>query len=186
MKLYLTTKVYYLTFWYKHNERSLRVALILASATLAGAFGGAIAFGIGHMNQARGLSAWRWLFILEGIPSCLSAILVLLFLPDFPETSRWLSQQEKDLAVARLEVEGSKSDHKTMTWEDAKSTLMDWRLYPHYVAYFAVSIPFASMSLFTPSITAGLGYFDLTAQLMTVPPWCVGYGTSAPSPILRS
>lgn len=173
--------VYYLTFWYKHNERSLRVALILASATLAGAFGGAIAFGIGHMNQARGLSGWRWLFILEGVPSCLSAILVLLILPDFPERARWLSQQEKDLAVVRLEIEGSKSDHKSMTWEDAKSTLMDWRLYGHYVGYFAVSIPFASISLFTPSITSGLGYFDLKAQLMTVPPWCVGYGMSVPS-----
>lgn len=143
--------IYYLTFWYRHKERSLRVALILASATLAGAFGGAIAFGVGHMNQTRGLSAWRWLFILEGIPSVLSAVLVFFFLPDFPETARWLSQQEKNLAVARLEVEGSKSDHKTMTWDDAKATLTDWRLYGHYVAYFAVSIPFASMSYFSPS-----------------------------------
>jgi hypothetical protein len=30
----------YLTFWYRSEERSIRVALILASATLAGAFGG--------------------------------------------------------------------------------------------------------------------------------------------------
>lgn len=29
--------VYYLTFWFRHNERSVRVAFILASATLAGA-----------------------------------------------------------------------------------------------------------------------------------------------------
>ena len=48
--------VYYLTFWYRNSERSMRVALILASATLAGAFGGAIAYGVGHMNQAHGLS----------------------------------------------------------------------------------------------------------------------------------
>ncbi|KAK1955831.1 MFS general substrate transporter [Colletotrichum sublineola] len=48
--------VYYLTFWYRHSERSVRVAMILASATLAGAFGGAIAYGIGHMNQI--LVAW--------------------------------------------------------------------------------------------------------------------------------
>ena len=32
--------VYYLTFWYRAEERSLRVAIIFASATLAGAFGG--------------------------------------------------------------------------------------------------------------------------------------------------
>jgi len=38
----------------------------LACATLAGAFGGAIAFAVGHMNRAGGLQAWRWLFILEG------------------------------------------------------------------------------------------------------------------------
>jgi MFS family permease len=37
--------VYYLTFWYRSDERSLRVALIMASSTLAGAFGGAIAYG---------------------------------------------------------------------------------------------------------------------------------------------
>jgi len=39
--------------------------------------------------------------------------------------------------------------------------------------YFGISTPFSSLSLFTPSITAGLGYKDLTAQLMTVPPYAV-------------
>src|SRR4051812_15687188 len=77
--------VYYLTFWYRSDERSVRVALILASATLAGAFGGAIAYSVGQgMNGVRGLSAWRWLFILEGIPSCVSAALVWFLLPDYP------------------------------------------------------------------------------------------------------
>ncbi|KAI1458877.1 MFS general substrate transporter [Annulohypoxylon moriforme] len=167
--------VYYLTFWYKTEERSIRVAFILASATLAGAFGGAIAYGIGHMNRAGGLSAWRWLFILEGIPSCLSAFLVWFLLPDYPEDAKWLTTQERDLAVQRLHLEGSKGHHKAMTWEDAKATLTDWRLWGHYLVYFGISTPFSSLSLFTPSITAGLGYQDLRAQLMTVPPYAVAY-----------
>lgn len=169
--------VYYLTFWYKTEERSIRVAFILASATLAGAFGGAIAYGIGHMNKAGGLSAWRWLFIIEGVPSCLSAFLVWFLLPDYPENAKWLTTQERDLAVQRLHIEGSKGHHKAMTWEDAKETLVDWRLWGHYVVYFGISTPFSSLSLFTPSITAGLGYHDLQAQLMTVPPYAVAYGT---------
>lgn len=171
--------VYYLTFWYKSNERSVRVAFILASATLAGAFGGAIAYGIGHINQAGGLSGWRWLFIIEGIPSCLSAVAIWFILPDFPETASWLSPQERDLATRRLLVEGSKGDSHNITWASAKATLTDWRLYGHYLIYFAVSLPFSSLSLFTPSITAGLGYKDLQAQLMTVPPWAVAYGKSS-------
>ncbi|KAK8050073.1 MFS general substrate transporter [Apiospora phragmitis] len=140
--------VYYLTFWYKSDERSVRVAFILASATLAGAFGGAIAYGIGHMNGVAGHAAWRWLFWLEGIPSCLSAVAVFFFLPDFPERASWLSEAEKDLAVQRLYLEGSKGEGKGVTWEDAKATIMDWRLYGHYAIYFAVSLPFSSLSLF--------------------------------------
>ncbi|KAH8694194.1 permease of the major facilitator superfamily [Talaromyces proteolyticus] len=167
--------VYYLTFWYRVSERSIRVALILASATLAGAFGGAIAYGVGHLNGSHGLSAWRWLFIIEGAPSCTSAILVWFLLPDYPETVHWLTTEERDLAKRRLSVEGSKADAKGMTWADSKNALTDWRLYVHYAIYFGISTPFSSLSLFTPSITAGLGYENLRAQLMTVPPYAVAY-----------
>ncbi|KAI1811439.1 MFS general substrate transporter [Poronia punctata] len=170
--------VYYLTFWYKTDERSIRVAFILASATLAGAFGGAIAYGVGHLNGVRGLSGWRWLFILEGIPSVLSSLLVWFILPDFPERAKWLSENEKDLAARRLLVDGSKGSDAGVTWADAKATLMDWRLYGHYAIYFAVSLPFNSLSLFTPSIVTGLGYKDLEAQLLTVPPWAIAYVVS--------
>ncbi|ELR04324.1 hypothetical protein VC83_04028 [Pseudogymnoascus destructans] len=167
--------VYYLTFWYRTEERSMRVAIILASATLAGAFGGALAYGIGHMDQAGGLSAWRWLFIIEGIPSVLSSVAVFFFLPDYPETATWLTLEERALAVERLRVEGSHGHGQSLTWAQAKSTLTDWRLYAHFAIYFGISVPFSSLSLFTPSITAGLGYANLEAQLMTVSPYAVAY-----------
>lgn len=170
--------VYYLTFWYRARERSMRVAIILASATLAGAFGGAIAYGVGHMKDVQGLAAWRWLFILEGIPSCVSSVAVWFFLPDYPEEASWLSTPERELAVARLEKEGSKADAPSLNWETAKATILDGRLWVHYIIYFGISAPFSSLSLFTPTITAGLGYENLQAQLMTVPPYAVAYVVS--------
>jgi len=48
----------------------------------------------------------------------------------------------------------------------------------HYIIYFGISAPFSSLSLFTPTITAGLGYENLQAQLMTVPPYAVAYVVS--------
>jgi MFS family permease len=128
--------VYYLTFWYRTSERSLRVALILASATLAGAFGGAIAYGVGQMNGVNGISAWRYLFYIEGAPSCASAFLVWFLLPDYPETASWLSDEEKELARERLSVEGSHGESGGLTWAEAKKTLVDWRLYAHYLVRF--------------------------------------------------
>jgi hypothetical protein len=45
----------------------------------------------------------------------------------------------------------------------------------HDQIYFGISTPFSSLSLFTPSITAGLGFSNLRAQLMTVPPYATAY-----------
>jgi MFS family permease len=165
--------VYYLSFWYQVRERSMRVAIILASATLAGAFGGAIAYGVGHMKMVQGLAAWRWLFILEGVPSC-----IWFIFPDYPEEASWLSTSEREFAVARLEKEGSKGSAPSLDWATAKATIFDGRLWVHYIIYFGISAPFSSLSLFTPTITAGLGYENLQAQLMTVPPYAVAYVVS--------
>jgi len=84
------------------------------------------------MNGVSGLSAWRWLLILEGIPSCLSSIAVYFFLPDYPETASWLTAEEKEHAVARLAIEGSHSHSENLNWTQAKDTLTEWRLYAHY------------------------------------------------------
>ena len=45
----------------------MRIALVIAFCNLAGAFGGTIAYGIGHVNGGGGLEGFRWLFIIEGI-----------------------------------------------------------------------------------------------------------------------
>ena len=141
---------------------------------LGNAFGGAIAFGIGHMNGIGGLQAWRWLFILEGLPSCVCAILCFFFFPDFPEIASWLSDKERQLATERIKGVAALG-HAKITWKEAKETLIDWRIYLHYIAYIGLSPPFSSLTLFTPTLVAGLGYEGLNAQLFTVPPFAAAF-----------
>ncbi|EIN14540.1 MFS general substrate transporter [Punctularia strigosozonata HHB-11173 SS5] len=167
--------VYYLTFWYRPEERSVRVALILASATLAGAFGGALGTGITFMDDVSGIHAWRWIFILEGIPSIICSVIVWFCLPNYPETSSWLSEEEKALAAVRLTGDNSSHGSHELTWAEAKETLTDWRLYVHYLAYIGISAPFSSLSLFAPTIVAGLDYKGIDANLFTVPPYAVAW-----------
>ncbi|CCO37818.1 putative transporter C1002,16c [Rhizoctonia solani AG-1 IB] len=61
------------------------------------------------------------------------------------------------------------------TWAEAKRTLLAWPVWAHAVATFTISVPFSSLSLFSPTIVAGLGYKDLDAQLFTVPPYACAY-----------
>ncbi|KAE8378532.1 major facilitator superfamily domain-containing protein [Aspergillus bertholletiae] len=166
--------IYYFTFWYKPVERASRIAVFMCSATLSGAFGGAIAYGVGHLNGARGLEGWRWLFLVEGVPTIAAGLLVFLFLPSYPEKVAWLTDEEKEAQALRLGDGGSSGEDK-LNWKDAKETLLSVRLYVHYLTYLTVSVGIASLSLFAPTIIAGLGYTDIQAQLFTVPPYAVAY-----------
>ncbi|KAE8136454.1 major facilitator superfamily domain-containing protein [Aspergillus pseudotamarii] len=155
--------IYYFTFWYKPAERASRIAVFMCSATLSGAFGGAIAYG-----------GWRWLFLVEGVPTIAAGLLVFLFLPSYPEKVGWLTDEEKEAQALRLEANGSSGEDK-LNWKDAKETLLSARLYIHYLTYLSISAGVASLSLFAPTIIAGLGYTDIQAQLFTVPPYAVAY-----------
>jgi len=167
--------VCHLAAWYRADERALRLALVLGPAAFLAAFDPAVAASV---------PAWRWLFIAEGAPSCVGALLVLFLLPDFPARARWLSPAEKDAAARRLEdrerqpAEGGggstdSSRASALAWMDARAVLLDPRLYGHCLAFFAVSVPVASLILAGPSITAGLAEDGRRAQLLLVPPFLV-------------
>lgn len=55
--------VVYLTFFYTKRELALRIGYLFVSAALAGACGGLLAYGIGHMDNVAGLRAWRWIMV---------------------------------------------------------------------------------------------------------------------------
>ncbi|SPN99724.1 related to permease of the major facilitator superfamily [Cephalotrichum gorgonifer] len=169
--------IYYFSFWYRPEERASRIASFLCSATLSGAFGGCIAYGVGHMNGLGGLEGWRWLFIVEGAPSVVVGFLLFFFLPSYPEHVGWLTAEEKDLQVRRMGIHSTASKEK-INWADAKVALKSGRLFVHYCTYFCIGSGVASLSLFSPTIVAGLGYKGLSAQLYTVPPYAVAYGVT--------
>lgn len=127
--------VYVITIWYRHNERSLRIALVIAFCNLAGAFGGAIAFGIGHVNGAGGLQGFRWLFIIEGVITMISVLPTLLILPDYPSRASFLGDEDKQLAVDRLKERGGGYQNDHATREELVQTFFAPRMMAHYAAY---------------------------------------------------
>jgi MFS family permease len=74
-------------------------------APLAGAFGGLLASGILKLSHFGGLHTWRMIFAIEGIITCGLSVISFFTLTDRPATARWLSQEEKDLAIARVKSE---------------------------------------------------------------------------------
>jgi MFS family permease len=50
----------FLSFWYQRDELATRVAVYFGSSTVAGAFSGALAFGVlGSLDGVWGIAGWR-------------------------------------------------------------------------------------------------------------------------------
>jgi len=96
--------LFFLSSWYTRKELAFRSAILYSGSLLSGAFSGLIAAGItSGLNGARGLLAWRWLFIIEGSITVVIAFGAFFVLPNFPRTTTWLSEEERQLAVWRLQ-----------------------------------------------------------------------------------
>lgn len=139
--------MYFLCIWYPHNKRAVRIACVVAFCNLAGAFGGTIAYGIGHVNGASGLEGFRWLFIIEGIITVLSAVPVVFCLPDYPARARFLSDDDKQFAVDRLKQHGGGYNQDHASRRELLETFFSPRMLVHYVAYVSILIFRASFHL---------------------------------------
>lgn len=88
----------YFSFFYPRERIGKRFGIFLAGSALANAYGGALAFGLGHVHSK--ISNWRFLFIIEGVPTVLLALLAWFYLPDSPSTARFLNAREREVAQA--------------------------------------------------------------------------------------
>ncbi|CAG8319764.1 unnamed protein product [Penicillium salamii] len=167
--------------WYKQTEQSKRFGVFISAAVLSGAFGGLIAAGIvDGLEGAQGIRGWRWLFIIEGVITIGFAILSIFILPDFPATTKRLSDRERQIAVARLARENvtasSEGTEKLSNWGACKVACQDYRTWAFVVGYMVI-VGSSTLTYFYPTLVGGLFGHASTKRinLLTVPIYGVAF-----------
>lgn len=123
---YYPGAVYLLSTFYTRKEVATRIAILYTGNILATAFAGLIAAGVFHgMDDLAGLAGWKWLFILQGAVTFLIAIVGFFLLPDTPLTTKWLTQEERDLAYNRMELDTVENKGETSTTQGLKQAAKD-------------------------------------------------------------
>ena len=167
----------YLTFFYTKRELALRIGYLFVSAALAGACGGLLAFGIGHLDGTSGQRGWRWILIIEGLPTIVLGIATIWILPDNPATTYFFSDKEKRLAAARLTRQtGYTAKAAEFHWDDVKKCVKDWKVWAFCFAQFGADTMLYGFSTFLPTIIRGIQPKASTAlvQVYTIPCYALG------------
>ncbi|KFY11068.1 hypothetical protein V492_04697 [Pseudogymnoascus sp. VKM F-4246] len=189
--------VYFLSCWYTKKELGIRMAFLISGLLLSNAFAGLISAGIlSGMDGVGNMAAWRWLFILEGLATIAIAIVALVFLPDYPATTKWLSEEEAIVAQGRLAKDAGSEDvldeEKVSMLKGIKWALQDPRTWMFACLQMCASAAI-SYSHFFPTLISQLGFTNnTTTLLLTSPPyilaflWSLGLALSADKMQTRS
>ncbi|CAM1510834.1 Fc.00g083470.m01.CDS01 [Cosmosporella sp. VM-42] len=170
---------YLIGMWYRRHEAQRRYSFFFNSTTLAGAFGGLLAAAIGKMDGLRGYAGWRWIFILEGGLTVLVSFFFYFLLPNFPEESKWLTEEERKYVTARLQADqGRSAVERKITLRDVGNVLKDYKVILGGFMYFGLIVPAYGYAYFAPGIIKTYGYDPIQTQLHSVPPWAVAFGFS--------
>ncbi|RWA09238.1 hypothetical protein EKO27_g5856 [Xylaria grammica] len=143
-----------------------------------GRFGGLLASGILTLDHFGSLHSWRMIFGIEGIITIGLSIIAFFTLTDRPETARWLTQEEKDLAIARVKSERMAQTSVLDKPDKNKLWLGFWNPMVLTTAFTFLlnNITVQGLSFFTPTIVSTIYPTKTTIekQLYTVPPYVVG------------
>src|SRR5690349_13252608 len=97
--------ILYITYWYPAHYRAIIVGIFMVAIPVAGVIGSPLSGGILYMDGFLGLGGWQWIFLLEAAPAVLLGIASFVWLTDRPEHAGWLTRQQQDWLVEKLDAE---------------------------------------------------------------------------------
>lgn len=180
--------------WYTPREMAKRQAIYLSSSYIGSMFTFAMQSAIHEtLNDRAGLPGWRWLFIINGIMTVVSACVSFYTIPDYPNNTnaRYLRPAEREIAKLRLQNIGKRTQSLIpqpvlpLLWH-AATIMFSWEFALLFLAYapwgWAQWANFY-FNLFLDSLTNGDGSKRFSVSQVTSIP--IGaYGISIASAIL--
>jgi MFS transporter, ACS family, tartrate transporter len=165
--------IIYLTYWFRARDQAVAVALFTAAIPVSYLIGAPLSTWIMDNVAGLGLSGWRWMLLLEGIPAILGGVACYLLLTDKPEDAAWLTDEEKSWLAAELAEEKQQHPHvRTLsTWQ----AICDPKVLVLGLIYFVYQAGSLGVGYWMPQIIAGSsGHFsNFQVGLISIAPYAI-------------
>ncbi|KAG6833564.1 hypothetical protein H0H87_005215 [Tephrocybe sp. NHM501043] len=166
--------VFIITTWYKRHEVQKRLAFFYLFSIFIGGFSSIFAYALTEIAPAGGLNGWQWIFIVEGIITIVLGLLTFLFIPDFPDKNRFLTAEQTQMILDRVEKDRGDSLPDQMTWTKLRNHLSDWTMWAFALMFMCATMPAYAIGFFITIILASMGYNVRDSLLLSAPPSVFG------------
>jgi MFS family permease len=156
-----------MSMWYTSAEQPLRLEIYYCTNGLATMFGGLIGYAVGHINS--GLQRWMYVFLIFGALSIAWGIVSLIVLPDLPSTAKFLTENERLIAVNRVASNRQGVKNRHFSKYQAIQTIKDPKTWILFIMATGAQIPNSALTSFTSIIVASFGFDTLGTQYLQIP-----------------
>ena len=146
--------IVFLAHWFRYEDRAKAKSHFMIGLPIATMIGVPISQAIMRNIHWGGLEGWRWVFILEGIPSVIFGVVTLFYLTDWPSEAKWLPEDEKRWIMGELERERREMliEGKDPLWRGIVEGLKNPKTLLLSAVYIFIVTGYYGLTFFLPAI----------------------------------
>jgi MFS transporter, ACS family, tartrate transporter len=164
--------LFYLTLWFPNAYRGSIMGWFMAAIPISTIVGAPLSGLILGLDGMFGLHGWQWLYILEGLPAVILALLVPFVLTDTPERATWLAADARAWLIARLAQE--RREREAVERLSVAKALLDPRVLALSLVYFGAIACTFGLGFWLPQIIKGMGLTNTQTGFATAIPYLFG------------
>ncbi|KAJ5136210.1 phthalate transporter [Penicillium atrosanguineum] len=168
--------VYVLSLWYTRYDVHKRYSSFYLISIVGSSLTGILAYGISQMGGLGGLQAWQWIFVIEGLLTCVIAVIGYLLLVDLPQDAHkarhFLSRQEIDFVIHKIDQDRHDAKDEPFTWSAFLMPALEWKVWGFAMIFLCSTVVAYSLAFFLPIILSSkMGFGVGPSQALTTPPY---------------
>lgn len=158
--------ILYLNHWFRGKELARTIAMFMTAIPASYIIGGPISTWIMDNIDWFGISGWRWMFIIEGIPAIILGIVTYFYLTEKPKDAKWLTEEERSWITEEIRKEREAVAGKKATQHyDHKRALTDKKVWHLALIYFVYISGSLGVGYWMPQIIKELSSYLSNTQI---------------------
>ncbi|KAI2464152.1 MFS general substrate transporter [Annulohypoxylon bovei var. microspora] len=158
--------------WYTTREHPSRALVFQSGFAGLSVITDAIMYGIGSITDKNpDFQAWRYMSFFLGSLTILAGVICLLFLGT-PSEVRWLSGDEKKIAIARVLANNTGHDRtgfKDWKWDQARECATDPTFWFAGLNALLNAVPNGALTTFSGILNTTFGFTNLQVLILNIP-----------------
>ena len=164
--------VYYCSTWLPRRYRAAAITTTMLAIPISVVIGGPLSgWLLSHSNPLQ-LSGWRWMMLVEGLPTILVAALAYWLIANRVEDATWLSDAERRWLRTELETESEQFATAAGRMDTVRTMVLSGAAWKVAVVWFALLLGSNGILFWLPLVLKQFsGRGDLAVGVMSAVPW---------------